>query len=305
MYTALFVLLLQLPTSTPSTQPISQPTSQPVSLLDTQVNKPIESERKQTISVAPFGLKAVAEIGFVGVISHKVQFGKNGTLFDYRSDGGQDILFSFQRFSLEVPWKRNEVVFLYQPLELTERVTLEQEIIQDNVVFPIGTPIETRYSFPFWRGSYLRHLKRDGKNELALGGSMQIRNASISFRSLDGSLFQSNRDVGPVPLLKLRAKRYLSESVWIGTELDGIYAPIKYLNGGNVDVEGALLDASVRLGVDLPKGVQSFVNLRYLGGGAEGTGEPQGTSDGFVKNWLNFYSVSFGFTYDLKNVLPL
>jgi hypothetical protein len=253
------------------------------------------------VGMAPVGLKMVAELGFVGVISHKIQFSQNGTLFDYRSEGGQDILFRFERFSLEVPRKRNEFVFLYQPLELTERVVLERELSADNVIFPVGTPIETRYSFPFWRGSYLRHLKRAGKNELALGGSLQIRDASISFRSLDGAIFQSNRDVGPVPLLKLRAKRYLADSTWLGAELDGIYAPIKYLNGDDVDVVGALLDASVRLGFDFPKGVQAFVNLRYLGGGAEGTGDAQGAGDGFVKNWLNFYSLSLGFTYDVKS----
>jgi hypothetical protein len=310
MYPVFFILLLQLPTSTPVSQPTSQPTSYPApeftSYLAPELTPPKSEVKSAPIrSFAPIGLKAVAELGFVGVISHKVQFSQTGTLFDYRSEGGQDILFRFERLSLEAPWKRNEFVFLYQPLELTERVVLEREIMEDNVVFPAGTPIETRYSFPFWRGSYLRHLKREGKNELAFGGSLQIRDASISFRSLDGLRFQSNRDVGPVPLLKIRAKRHLSDSVWLGTELDGIYAPIKYLNGGNVDVVGALLDASVRLGFDFPKGVQSFVNLRYLGGGAEGTGKPQGTSDGFVKNWLNFYSVSIGFTYDFKNMDPL
>ena len=48
---------------------------------------------------------------------------------------------------------------------------------------------------------------------------------------------------------------------------------------------GALLDASLRAGVTLQHGVRPFVNLRYLGGGAEGTtGDYDGYGgDGFCK----------------------
>lgn len=281
-----------LPASVLQTAPASAPASLPVSS---------PAQVSSSAVFAGLGLKAVAELGFLGVLSHQIQFSQTGTLFDYRAEGGQDVLFRFERFSLEArPDEKNELVFLYQPIELVTRVPLEREMIQDNIVFPENTPIEARYSFPFWRTSYLRHLSREGKNELALGGSLQIRNATIGFRSLDGELLQTNRDVGPVPLFKVRAKRYVGDGVWLAGEADGIYAPIKYLNGDDVDVVGALLDASGRLGFDLPKGAQAFINLRYLGGGAEGTGDPQGTGDGFVRNWLNFFSLSAGLTYDLK-----
>ena len=38
---------------------------------------------------------ASAELGFLKVLSHKIQFSRNGTRFDYVKDGGQDILFPF------------------------------------------------------------------------------------------------------------------------------------------------------------------------------------------------------------------
>jgi hypothetical protein len=296
---ALLLSLLLSPVSLPASLPASLPTTEPSPPILSASTQP-SNEEKKTPSIQ---VKANAELGFLGVLSHKVQFSSNGTLFDYRAEGGQDILFRFERFSVDISLKeKTELTLLYQPLAIVENVVLSRDITQDNVTFPAQTDIEAKYSFPFWRGSYLRRVRDTERSEVLIGGSLQIRNASIGFRSLDGELFQSNRDVGPVPLLKIKTKSYLSDELWLATETDGIYAPIKYLNGDDVDVVGALLDASVRVGLDLDGGAQAFINLRYLGGGAEGTGDPQGTGDGFVKNWLNFFAVSLGGTYDLDRL---
>ncbi len=39
-----------------------------------------------------FQYRAVAEVGFVSVLSHKIQLGNNGNYFDYVKEGGQDVL---------------------------------------------------------------------------------------------------------------------------------------------------------------------------------------------------------------------
>jgi hypothetical protein len=44
-----------------------------------------------------------------------------------------------------------------------------------------------------------------------------------------------------------------------------------------------------------------FLNVRYLGGGAEGQSDnstPPG--DGYVSNWLHFLTVSAGFSWGLE-----
>ncbi len=46
-----------------------------------------------------FDFRAVAELGFLAVLDHNVQFSKRGTYFDYKSDGGQNVLFPVSRFS--------------------------------------------------------------------------------------------------------------------------------------------------------------------------------------------------------------
>ena len=154
----------------------------------------------------------------------------------------------------------------------------------DDRIFASGTGVEMLYSFPFWRASYTYDLVGGGPHRLGLGGSLQIRNATIDFASADGSIVESNRDVGPVPLLRV-CWRWDLDPVWLASELDAIWAPVRYFNGGKSDTEGALVDWSIRAGINLPRGVDLYCNLRYLAGGA--------TSDD-TYNWLHFLSVSMG-----------
>jgi hypothetical protein len=60
---------------------------------------------------------------------------------------------------------------------------------------------------------------------------------------------------------------------------------------------GAILDASLRGGFTPREGLDVFLNVRYLGGGAVGTEEDfPGPGDGYVRNWLHTVSVSLGVT---------
>ncbi|NBC24290.1 MAG: hypothetical protein GVX78_01580 [Bacteroidetes bacterium] len=246
-------------------------------------------------------LRAIAEIGFLGVLDHKVQFSESGTYFNYKTDGGQDVLFPFSRFSMELDFKdRNTFVFLYQPLRLESQVLLDDDLVVDELTFPANTAVNLLYNFPFYRFSYLREiLPNSEKFGLAVGGSIQIRNATITFESTDGSLFRTNRDLGIVPALKFRGNMRLNELCYMELEADGIYAPISYLNGSDNETTGAILDANFRTYIRVSEPFRAFFNLRYLGGGAEGTSEDDpGPGDGYVKNWLHFATVSLGLVYE-------
>ncbi|MFT5686882.1 MAG: hypothetical protein ACI8RZ_007839 [Myxococcota bacterium] len=238
-----------------------------------------------------------AEVGALLPVSHKIQFDKDGTYFDYVRYGGQDNLFPFLRFSADLDLgDRHTVVFLYQPLSLESTVSLEEELVVDGAVFAAGTPMDLRYGFDFVRASWMYDLQPERKKEFAVGLSLQIRNATIDFRSADGTLQRSNRDIGPVPILKTRIRQPVGETAWWGLELDGFYAPVSYLNGDNNEVVGAILDASGRYGLTLNSGIDTFLNLRYLGGGAVGIDDDStGPGDGYTRNWLHFASLSLGF----------
>ncbi len=60
--------------------------------------------------------------------------------------------------------------------------------------------------FPFYRLSYLYDFARAENLELALGLSLQVRNASIRWESTDGQSFVASQDLGPVPIVKFRAE---------------------------------------------------------------------------------------------------
>lgn len=249
------------------------------------------------------GIKAVAELGTLVPIAHTVQFDKTGTVFDYVNEGGQDNLFLFSRISLEMAIDgKYTVILLYQPLNLETAVVLQNDLSLDKQVFPAGTPMDLRYGFDFYRVSYLYDFwHRDPDRELAVGGSLQLRNATIDFTSADGTMRRTNRNVGPVPLVKFRIKHTFDTGWWIGGEIDAIYAPVKYLNGSNTDVVGALLDANFRVGLPINEYSSTFLNLRYLGGGAEGTSQNKpGPGDGFTANWLHFLTLSAGAELELK-----
>jgi hypothetical protein len=249
-----------------------------------------------------FKFRAVAEIGFVSVLAHHIQLGKNGTYFNYVKDGGQDVLFPATRFSIEMDVnKRNTFIILYQPLMIKTQALLRTNSVFNDITFPASSGINCIYNFPFYRFSYLRELTRNKENfSFAIGGSLQIRNATISFESTDGALYTDNRGIGPVPALKIRSRLQLNKCFYSELEADGIYAPVSYLNGSDNEIVGAILDASLRLGADVNSFTKMFLNIRYLGGGATGTDTGDvWPGDGYVKNWLNILNISAGFAIKL------
>lgn len=236
------------------------------------------------------------EYGFLGVLDHKIQFSKNNTMFDYVKEGGQRNLTAIGKLSADFEFNpQHKAVFLYQPLLLQSQASLSREIKQDNITFAQNTPMRFLYDFPFFRASYLYDFNPDPFEELSVGASLQLRNATIEFESLDGKNLVSRRDVGPVPILKFRSRNRINNTFWFGSEIDGFYAPIRYINGGTTDVVGAILDANLRFGANLSDKYYPYVNLRYIGGGGSGSSPKKEVSgDSYVDNWLHFIVVTLG-----------
>jgi hypothetical protein len=244
-------------------------------------------------------VRTLAEFGGLLPLYHHIQFGRDGSEFDYVKEGGQDVVFPVGRLSVELRAQRHRVTFLYQPLELNTQVVLKRPITVDGLTFPEQTPLDLRYGFPFYRLSYAYDVVHAESLRVALGASFQLRDATITFTSADGGQRRTRRDVGPVPALK-GVVRYDAPSGWFGAlEIDGFNAPVRYFNGGDSDVEGAIIDANLRGGYRLNPRVDAYLNLRWLGGGAEGSSEPEDFSDGYNQNWLHFLIVSLGVDFAL------
>jgi hypothetical protein len=244
--------------------------------------------------------RLLLEVGGLAPLAHTIQFSKTGTKFDYVDEGGQDNVFFFWRPSAELTLGgAHTIVLLYQPLNIESRVYLDRDISVDGAVFGEGSGLDLRYGFDFYRISYLYDFLADtARHEFAIGLSLQMRNATIDFTSTDGSVHRSNRDIGPVPAVKVRGRWAITSRAWIGGEADAVYAPIKYINGSNTDVEGAFFDVSVRAGYLVVRSLDLFLNVRYLGGGAEGTSKDNdGPGDGYTSNWLHLLTFSLGMAW--------
>jgi hypothetical protein len=245
----------------------------------------------------PVYFSTSVELGFFGFFDHKIQFSEGNTYFDYVEDGGQDVLFPFKRISADITVRSKHIItFLIQPIDVRTQVLLTDAISVDNVDFGPNMPVDLRYGFDYYRVSYMYDFWTGPFRELAFGASLQFRDAVIDFASQDGTKFVGNRNVGPVPILKFRFREQLTHSLWIGAEADGFYASFKVLNGSTeAEVTGLILDSSIRLGIRPVDYFDAFINLRYLGGGAEGTSSKTTLpGDGYTKNFLHAFSVSLG-----------
>ncbi|MBL9104750.1 MAG: hypothetical protein JNL82_27650 [Myxococcales bacterium] len=244
-----------------------------------------------------YALRLGVEVGFVGVVFHRLQFGREATYFDLRNRGGQDVLFPFFRFQAE--WevkKRHTFSFLIQPIKLRTTETLRDDLVVDDRRFVAGTPMAFKYDFGFYRLGYAYDFFKDPEQELSLGLAVQLRNATIDYAARDGSLLSSHRNVGVVPLIKLRGRwtPRKGRGVWLGGEIDGIYVRGRIISGTRDYFEGALMDTSVRVGFHVPRAGDAYVNVRYIGGGARGAESEPEVGDGFTDNWFHTVALSLG-----------
>ncbi|MDP3278281.1 MAG: hypothetical protein Q8Q09_24045 [Deltaproteobacteria bacterium] len=243
-----------------------------------------------------WAVRATAELGVLSVVSHTIQLSQTGSTIDYVREGGQNNLALFARVSAEVELGRHHnFVFLYQPIDLRTQVRVARDLLINNVLFARGTGLDLRYGFDFYRLSYMYDFFADPNQELSVGATFQLRNAAISFTSTDGVNRVLNSNVGLVPALKARGRYTFRSGVFMGFEVDGIYANIPGLNGSDIPVEGAILDGSIRAGLRLWGPTEVFVNLRYLGGGSRGVGrDVMAPGDGYVNNWFHTMAISIG-----------
>lgn len=244
-----------------------------------------------------------AEIGILKVLYHVIQLGDPATtdLFNYVTQGGQEILFPYQRYSIDVEIaRRHTVTLLYQPLTLRTTTVVPASLtggltIEDRT-YPAGSGIDLTYGFDFWRLSYLYSIVRTKKFNFALGLSLQLRNASIIFVGTDGSNARVNQNLGPVPVLKLKTEYRFRFGLILGAEIDGFYASSEIFNGADYPFEGWIYDGAVKIGMDVNELTDLFLIARLLGGGASGSSGNAGT------NWTD--SVS-GQTYNNLTTLAI
>lgn len=243
---------------------------------------------------SPVNLFLEAEGGFAKILHHTFQKGKSGTNFNYIDSGGQDILFPFYRLTAGVfLYDSHKIAFLYQPLSLETQTRYSSNTEIDQVIFPSGTPVKMTYNFPFYRTSYTYYFFNDSFI-LGAGLSFQLRNATIQFESGDGTRLAETRSLGPVPAINFDIGYRFEESFFVSLDATGFYASSAILNGAAYAFEGSILDASFRFGYEMNSNIDAFINMRFLGGTANGQ---RGDDDAsFTTNYLAIFAITGGVT---------
>jgi hypothetical protein len=236
------------------------------------------------------------ELGFTKVLNHTLQFGEDGSNFDYVKQGGQELLFFFQRYSLDVGLgDRNTLTFLYQPLTLETQTKVPEDkkngVTIEDVTFAPGTGLDLKYGFDFYRISYLFSIVRTERFMFGAGLSLQFRNASIVFESTDGSAITVNQNLGPVPIIKLKSQYRFPCGIFLGAEVDGFYASSAIFNGADFPFTGWIYDATLQAGTEVNAATDMYISVRLLGGGALGTSDYEReiwteSSSGYTENDL-------------------
>jgi len=246
-------------------------------------------------SQSNFNLDLSLEAGFTNIYSHRIQNGTasdKGDVFNYLTQGNQDTLFPFYRYQAELSLlEKHHLIFLYQPLNVNTQAPIEGNIRYNQVDYtPADGFLDLKYGFDFWRFSYLYDIIEPNGFFLSTGLSFQIRNASIVFKASDSAKGTVTDDIGPVPIIKLRLGYQWDNSLFVLFEGDGFYASNRFFNGAEYPFTGYIYDLSLRGGYRFNPKSTAYLNLRFLGGGAEGTND----IDEYTYNDLHTVGVSLG-----------
>jgi hypothetical protein len=229
------------------------------------------------------------EQGTIGVLYHTYQngvapTGGTSTKFDFKNQGGQDLLYPFERYSVGATINdAHRIWFTYQPFLLVTNVTFQENVTVGKdegvspdapLTFDAGTDMQLTYSFPFYRVSYTYDvLKNVERAKLGLGMVIQIRDASIRFQALDGSKLFVSQNLGIVPALQIYSEYSFPFGLTLSADIAGIYASSALFNGASFEFEGSILDASLRASYDLGDGFSIFGNARFFGGTSNGVSQ--------------------------------
>ena len=258
------------------------------------------------------------EQGAIAILYHTYKNGASAndgaTNFDFRNEGGQDIVFPFERYAVGATIAgRHRAWFTYQPLELVTNVTFRENVTvgaesdgSTAQTFAAGTPMELTYSFPFYRFTYTYDVLGKHDNAvLGFGLVLQIRDASVKFFALntDSSATPAeglyvSQNVGLVPALAIYSEYRFPFGLKLSADIAGSYASSSFFNGADFDFEGSILDASLRMGYEMENGFELFGTARFFGGSAKGLSGPDDSwavsSYNYTENYIATFTASVG-----------
>lgn len=227
------------------------------------------------------------EIGAAYLFQNDGRYGANGTSYTAADVGQQRNLAVALRLAIEARLaRRHTVIATWAPLDLTTRATLKRDLTFQTTTFADRSVVDHRYLFDGYRLSYLFGLVQGSRFTLGVGASLQVRNASVEFRTVDTApaVFAVERDIGLVGALKVRA-RFDAGVLYAQADVD-------FFNTFGLGLPAGIHDVALTLGIPVIPGFDFLLRLRLVGGGANVPSRD-------IYNWGNFGFALLGLRVDL------
>lgn len=227
------------------------------------------------------------EIGAAYLFQNDGRYGANGTSYTAADVGQQRNLAVALRLAIEARLaRRHTIIATWAPLDLTTRATLKRDLTFQTTTFADRSVVDHRYLFDGYRLSYLFGLVQGSRFTLGVGASLQVRNASVEFRTVDTApaVFAVERDIGLVGALKVRA-RFDAGVLYAQADID-------FFNTFGLGLPAGIHDVALTLGIPVIPGFDFLLRLRLVGGGANVPSRD-------IYNWGNFGFALLGLRVDL------
>jgi hypothetical protein len=151
---------------------------------------------------------------------------------------------------------RHALRFTIAPLRASGTGTLDRDVRFDGSTFREGARTRATYRFDTYRLTYRWMFQRGDPWDLGVGVAVLVRDAEIELEQ--GSLRESDDDLGLVPLLHLYGEYRASERTSVVLDLEGAAAP-----------QGRAIDAAVKFKHQWPSGWHAAIGYRTIEGGAD------------------------------------
>lgn len=226
------------------------------------------------LAAAPHdGLTLELEAGAFALSRNDVRIPNDGgTRFDLRDLTGSGPA-AYGRVALT--WRfadRHALRLTAAPLRISGSGELAQDVDFEGSTFPAGVPTRGSYQFSNYRLTYRRMFSPGEHWHWGIGGTVFVRDAAIRLRQ--GSLRETNDDVGLVPLLHVYGERRLGERDLLVIDVEAAAAP-----------QGRAVDATIRVQRRLRNGMTLGVGYRGLEGGAD-------NDTVYTFAWLHYLALS-------------
>lgn len=261
---------------------------------------PAPAPASPTVAVEPAPVAAAAEpprlfdsllvdfeVGAAYLFQNDGRYGANGSSYTAAEVGQQRNLAVALRLAIEARLaRRHTVIATWAPLDLTTRATLTRDLTFQTTTFADRPVVDHRYLFDGYRLSYLFGLVQGSRFTLGVGASLQVRNASVEFRTVDTApaVFAVERDIGLVGALKVRA-RFDAGVLYAQADVD-------FFNTFGLGLPAGIHDVALTLGIPVIPGFDFLLRLRLVGGGANVPSRD-------IYNWGNFGFALLGLRVDL------